>query len=119
MKHYGLDHANYYSAPGMSLNALLKLTDVLDIIHKMETMLTDTKVNEILGTINNPPLPVWEILWLNKMLQTICGELTNNLAKLTKLEELITKDKRKLVQVNDSDEFNRCCVAEHLQNLGI
>ena len=29
MKHYGLDPAHYYSAPGMSWDALMKLTKVL------------------------------------------------------------------------------------------
>ena len=70
-------------------------TDVSDIIHKMETTLTDTNVNEILGTMNAPPLPIHEILGLDKALQAIRGELTNKIAKLTELDEHIAKEKKK------------------------
>lgn len=94
--------------------------EALDAIHTMETALTDADIDEILETINDPPLNLREIRGLDKALQTIRGELTNNLAKLSVLDEHIATEKRKLDEADsggDIDESIRRRIAERLRNL--
>ena len=62
------------------------------------------------------PLPLREIRGLNKALQTIRGELVNNLAKLTELDNHITREQNKLDEP-DIGEFERRRIAERLRNL--
>lgn len=90
-------------------------TDASNAVQHMETALTDQDINEVLKTINDPPLTLREIRGLDKALQTIRGELTNNLAKLTELDKHITLEKRKLEQAED--EFSRRRIAERLRDL--
>ena len=94
--------------------------EALDAIHTMETALTDADIDEILETINDPPLNLREIRGLDKALQTIRGELTNNLAKLSVLDEHIATEKRKLDEADsggDIDESIRRRIAERLREL--
>ena len=51
--------------------------------------------------MDDPPLPMREILALNESLQSIRGELINNLAKLSELDDHIKYEKQKLA---DADE---------------
>ena len=46
--------------------------------------------------MDSPLLKLRELQGLDKALQTIQGELTNNLAKLTELDDHIALEKRKL-----------------------
>ena len=62
------------------------------------------------------PLPLREIRGLNKALQTIRGELVNNLAKLTELDNHITREQNKLDEP-DIGQFERRRIAERLRNL--
>ena len=61
-------------------------------------------------------LPLRELRGLNKVLQTIRGELVNNLAKLTELDNHITREQKKL---NDPDivEFERQRITERIRDL--
>ena len=95
------------------------VTEVLDAIQRMETALTDTQIDEVLGTLDDPPLTLREIRGLDKALQTIRGELTNNLAKLTELDDHIALEKRKLDEADAGgiDELIRRRIAEHLRDL--
>ena len=93
-------------------------TKTSDDVHRMETALTDTDVNVLFGTLNDPPLNLREILGLDKALQTIRGELTNNLAKLTQLDDHIALERQKL-DAGDIDEFSRRRLAERLQDLQV
>ena len=95
------------------------VTEVSDAIQRMETALTDTQINEVLGTLDDPPLTLREIGGLDKALQTIRGELTNNLAKLTELDDHIALKKRKLDEADDGgvDELIRRRIAERLRDL--
>ena len=95
------------------------VTEVSDAIQRMETALTDTQINEVLGTLDDPPLTLREIRGLDKALQTIRGELTNNLAKLTELDDHIALEKRKLDEADDGgvDELIRRRIAERLRDL--
>ena len=95
------------------------VTEVSDPIQRMETALTDTQINEVLGTLDDPPLTLREIRGLDKALQTIRGELTNNLAKLTELDDHIALEKRKLDEADDGgvDELIRRRIAERLRDL--
>ena len=80
----------------------------------METALTDADVNVLLGTLHDPPLNLREIRGLDKALQTIRGELTNNLAKLTQLDDHIALERQKL-DAGDI-EFSRRRIAERLRD---
>lgn len=90
-----------------------------DSLHKMETTLTDTELDEILGTMDDHPLNLRELRGLDRALQTIRGELTNNLAKLSELDDHIAMEKRKLDEASEGtiDEFTRRRIAERLRNL--
>ena len=53
-------------------------------------------------------------------MQTIRGELTNNLAKLSELDDRIATEKGKLAEAQESeaiDEFTRHRIADRLLNL--
>ena len=67
-------------------------------------------------TFSDAPLPLREIRGLDKALQTIRGELVNNLAKLTELDNHITREQNKL---DDPDivEFERQRITERIRNL--
>ena len=95
------------------------VTEVSDAIQRMETALTDTQIDEVLGTLDDPPLTLREIRGLDKALQTIRGELTNNLAKLTELDDHIALEKRKLDEADAGgvDELIRPRIAERLRDL--
>ena len=95
------------------------VTEVSDAIQRMETALTDTQIDEVLGTLDDPPLTLREIRGLDKALQTIWGELTNNLAKLTELDDHIALEKRKLDEADAGgvDELIRRRIAERLRDL--
>ena len=82
----------------------------------METALTDADVDELLGTLDDPPLNLCDIRGLYKALQTIRGELTNNLAKLTTLDDHIAYERQKL-DTRGIDEFSRCRITNRLQDL--
>ena len=95
------------------------VTEVSDAIQRMETALTDTQIDEVLGTLDDPPLTLREIRGLDKALQTIRGELTNNLAKLTEHDDHIALEKRKLDEADAGgvDELIRRRIAERLRDL--
>ena len=93
-------------------------TETSDAVHRMETALTDADVNVLLETLSDPPLNLREIRGLDKALQTIRGELTNNLAKLTQLDDHIALERQKL-DAGDIDEFSRCRIAVRLQDLQV
>ena len=93
-------------------------TETSDAVHRMETALTDADANVLLGTLSDPPLNLREIWGLDKALQTIRGELTNNLAKLTQLDDHIALERQKL-DAGDVDEFSRRQIAERLQDLQV
>ncbi len=76
-----------------------------------------------LKTITDPPLDtsglrasIRELRGLDKAIRNIRGELTNNLAKLSELDDRILREKKKLEEAEDLDEFSRRRVAERLRN---
>ena len=77
-----------------------------DAVKTLETTLSDAPEQ----------LPLREIRGLDKALQTIRGELVNNLAKLTELDNHITREQNKL---DDPDivEFERQRITERIRNL--
>ena len=96
--------------------------DVETSIHNMETTFTDAGLDEVLGTINDPPLNLRELRGLDLAMQTIRGELTNNLAKLSELDDHIAQERRKMEQADSPegsgiDEFARRRIAERLRDL--
>ena len=86
-----------------------------DAVNKMETTFTDSEVGRVLETLNDSPLALREIRGLDKALQTIRGELTNNLARLSEIDEHIDLEKRKLEQAGN--EFTRRRIAERVRSL--
>ena len=85
-------------------------------VQRMETSLTDADIGELLETIDDPPLNLREIRGLDRALQRIRGELTNNLAKLSELDERIASETRKLGQ-EGTDEVEKRRIAERLRSL--
>ena len=67
-------------------------------------------------TFSDASLPLREIRGLDKALQTIRGELVNNLAKLTELDNHITREQNKLDEP-DIGEFERQRIAERIRDL--
>ena len=67
-------------------------------------------------TFSEASLPLREIRGLDKALQTIRGELVNNLAKLTELDNHITREQNKLDEP-DIGDFERRRIAERIRNL--
>ena len=78
------------------------------IVETMETAFSDADAPS--------PLPLREIRGLDKALQTIRGELVNNLAKLTELDNHITREQNKLDEP-DIGDFERRRIAERIRNL--
>ena len=93
-------------------------TKTSDAIHRMETALTDAQVDELLGTLNAPPLSLREIYGLDKALQTIWGELANNPTKLTELDKHIALERQKL-DTEGIDEFSRRRTADSQKDLQV
>ena len=84
----------------------------------VETVLTDW--NLILPDVANKRtqtegLTLRELQGLDKALQSIRGELTNNLAKLTDIDKDIAKEKRKLQEAED--EISKSDITAHIKNL--
>jgi len=77
-------------------------TDASNAVHELETTLTNEDIDEILGTVDDPPLNLRELRGLDKALQTIRGELTNNLAKLSELDDHIKLEERKLAEADSA-----------------
>ena len=77
-----------------------------DVVETMETAFSDADAS----------LPLREIRGLDKALQTIRGELVNNLAKLTELDNHITREQNKLDEP-DIGDFERRRIAERIRNL--
>ena len=75
-------------------------------------------VKTLKTTLSDAPeqLPLREIRGLDKALQTIRGELVNNLAKLTELDNHITREQNKLDEP-DIGEFERRRIAERIRDL--
>ena len=94
-------------------------TDVADTVHRLETALTDNEIDQVLGTIDDPPFDLRELRGLDRALQTIRGELVNNLAKLSELDDHIALEKRKLDEADAGgvDELTRRRIAESLLDL--
>ena len=72
-------------------------------------MPNDGEVDQILGTLKNPPLDMREFVALDKALQRTWGELVNNLAKLSKLDEHNLLKKRKLDEAEDEFSHKKDC----------
>ena len=97
-------------------------TDVSKIV---ETAFTESELNKILDTLDDSPLNtsglsanIRELRGLDRALQTVRGELTNNLARLTALDNDIAVERRKLSEATEAgvEEFTRRRVAERLRN---
>ena len=82
---------------------LQDLSHVADtVVKEIETSFTNDE-ETTLKTIDDEPLPMRDILALNQTLQSIRGELTNNLAKLSELDEHIEREKNKLAEADNGN----------------
>ncbi len=107
------------SVPLQDLSTIAKRTE--EAVGIATTTLTEEQ-RAALRTITDPPLDtsglqvsIRELRGLDKAMQTIRGELTNNLAKLTELDEHIAVEKHKLDEAED--EFSRRRLTEQIRNL--
>ena len=121
---------NYGLKPELSADAVADLqkgSDNLEVIStEAETVemrdlgTTAGKASSIVETMettfSDASLPLREIRGLDKALQTIRGELVNNLAKLTELDNHITREQNKLDEP-DIGDFERRRIAERIRNL--
>ena len=73
-----------------------------DTINELET-----SFNDAIQTMDDPPLPMREIMALNESLKSVRGELVNNLAKLSALDDRIEYEKQKLADADDDPEIPR------------
>ena len=86
-----------------------KLPANIETIPMEELPAATENIRESLGELNindttmNSDLPLREILALDRSLQSIRGELTNNLAKLGEIDDHIEREKNKLVQADDEN----------------
>ena len=97
----------------------------------MGRTLTDTPIDEILATLDDPVVPhvenqyqqlgwnLRELRGLYQALQMVRGELTNNVAKLLELDEHKKREKEKLAHAENGglDEHIRCRYTERLRDL--
>ena len=100
--------AKIKSLPPQDLPAAVSSAEkaISSIVETMETTLSEVDAS----------LPLREIRGLDKALQTIRGELVNNLAKLTELDNHITREQNKLDEP-DIGEFERRRIAERIRDL--
>lgn len=72
-----------------------------DAVRTVETSMNEVDLNEVIQTIDHPPLDMRELRGLDQALQRIRGELTNNLAKLSEIDRHIEREKEKLADAED------------------
>jgi predicted nucleic acid-binding Zn-ribbon protein len=77
----------------------------------------ETSLSEVMNTVEHPPLPMREILALNQTLQTIKGELLNNLSKLSRLDEDIERAKTTLADMDDGNFEGKQRIEQKLRDL--
>ena len=65
--------------------------------------------------MSDPPLNIRELRGLDKVMQSIRGELVNNLAKLSNIDEQILRETEKLKSTNDDEE--KQTISKRLQDL--
>ena len=88
-----------------------------NIVKNMGTAFNNAEIDERNeGDTTGIQFPTREIRGLDKALQTIRGELVNNLAKLTELDNHITREQNKLDEP-DIGEFERRRIAERIRDL--
>ena len=86
-------------------------------VKNMETAFNNAEIDERNeGDTTGIQFPTREIRGLDKALQTIRGELVNNLAKLTELDNHITREQNKLDEP-DIGDFERRRIAERIRDL--
>ena len=85
------------------------MKDASDVIHRLETAFTDAEIDE-------PPVNLSELQDVDRAFKTVRGKFTNNLAKLTELDEHIAMERRELDEAED--EFSRRHIAERVRGLG-
>ena len=105
-----------------STTELQSLTNTIGALHEtvesLETSMTDWGL-ELPDVANKHTqtegLTLRELLRLDKALQSVRGELTNNLAKLNDIDKDIAKEKRKLQEAED--EISKSDITARLKNL--
>lgn len=93
----------------------VKYTDEVSGIIQTKSKLSNAEIDEILGSMSDPPLNIRELRGLDKVMQSIRGELVNNLAKLSNIDERILRETQKLKSTNDDEE--KQTISKRLQDL--
>lgn len=86
--------------------------DAPEVIHNAQT-------GEILSTMHDPSLKLRELRGIDMTMQSIRDQLTDNLAKLSALDEQIALQKKKLDQMDEGgvEDFTRPRITECLRDL--
>ena len=94
------------------------IVELRNVVESLETSMTDWDL-DLPDVANNHTqtegLTLRELQGLDKALQNIRGELTNNLAKLNDIDKDIAKEKRKLQEAED--EVSKSDITARLKNL--
>ena len=117
---YGLKLSAKDTAARKANEGLSVISTEVETVEMRDLGATAGKASSIVETMetafSDASLPLREIRGLDKALQTIRGELVNNLAKLTELDNHITREQNKLDEP-DIGDFERRRIAERIRNL--
>jgi len=102
------------NVPMQEMSGLVDRTEA--VVNTLESSLTDDGLSGILETMNDTPLgrfaDLRELHGLNRAMQTIRGELTNNLAKLSQLDTHISQEQTKLDEAQNNPDISQESVDE-------
>ena len=93
------------------------MVELADLSRVSEEILNQGQELESSLSENTAPLPMREILGLNQALQTIKGELTNNLSKLGQIDADIQSEKQTLADLDDSNGDGKARIEQRIRNL--
>ncbi|MEN8846071.1 MAG: hypothetical protein ABF261_07325, partial [Candidatus Arcticimaribacter sp.] len=93
------------------------MVELADLSRVSEEILNQGQELESSLSENTAPLPMREILGLNQALQTIKGELTNNLSKLGQIDADIQSEKQTLTDLDDSNGDGKARIEQRIRNL--
>ena len=108
-----------FGAVGQSVTEASGATETA--LQELETSFTEEQIAGVLGTMDDPPLSLRELRGLDRAMRTMQGELVNNLARLSEIDNHINLEQRKLELLEQADPNDvsreRRKVSDRLQRL--
>ena len=74
-------------------------------LEELSSLVEDIRV-KTREALQNTDLDMWELLGIDKALQSIQGELWNNTSKLTEINKRIKRDNKKLDEVENAPTYS-------------